>query len=93
MFPHLQHLRKLDRLQRVPRRIVVDRMNPFQAMEGNEFIFRFRQNKEAIHQLIQTIQNDLSLTLNNRGKSINNLMVKCFCYYHQINLTCSRQQI
>ena len=87
MFPHLQHLRKLDRLQRVPRRIVVDRMNPFQAMEENEFIFRFRLNKEAIHQLIQTIQNDLPLTLNN------NVMVKCFCYYHQIYLTCSRQQI
>ena len=78
MFPHLQHLRQLDRLQRVPRRIVVDRMNLFQAMEENEFIFRFGLNKEAIHQLIQTIQNDLPLTLNNRGKSINNVMVKYF---------------
>ncbi|KAK4314638.1 hypothetical protein Pmani_014089 [Petrolisthes manimaculis] len=62
-------LEEHQRRRRV-RRVVSDRMNPFVAMEDQEFIARFRLRKETMHDLIQEIQDELLVTQDRRGVPI-----------------------
>ena len=68
----LQHLRDLDQLDavRVPRRVVVDRSNPFETMADVEFLSRFRLNKETVINLIEAIRGDLPQAANRKGNLI-----------------------
>ncbi|KAK3867917.1 hypothetical protein Pcinc_026657 [Petrolisthes cinctipes] len=52
------------------RRVVSDRMNPFVAMEDQEFIARFRLRKDTMHDLIQEIQDELLVTQDRKGVPI-----------------------
>lgn len=49
------------------RRIISDRMNPFIAMEDEEFMGRFRLRKETMHSLIEEIQDELLVTHDRKG--------------------------
>lgn len=57
-----QHIRRT-------RRIVTDRMDPFQAMSEVEFIERFRLHKITVQNLTNDLENQLLTTVDNRGKS------------------------
>lgn len=57
-----------QRVHRI-RRIVTDRMDPFQAMSEEEFIERFRFNKITVQNLINDLENQLLTTADQRGKS------------------------
>lgn len=54
---------------RRPRRIVVDRMDPFQAMTEAEFVERFRIRKNTAQDLINNLEDQLAVAANQRGKS------------------------
>lgn len=56
-------------LVRRPRRIVVDRMDPFQSMTEEEFVERFRLHKHTVQDLITDFGNQLAVAVNKRGKS------------------------
>lgn len=56
----------LERVRHV-RRIVVDRMDPFQAMSDEDFTERFPLPKETIHSLIQHIQHQFPVARDKRG--------------------------
>ncbi|MPC52720.1 hypothetical protein E2C01_046596 [Portunus trituberculatus] len=67
MFPHLRHIRNIERVhQRHIRRVMKDRSNPFEAMTEEEFLSRFRLTKECTLLLIGRIENRLPCALNNR---------------------------
>ncbi|KAK4293787.1 hypothetical protein Pmani_033554 [Petrolisthes manimaculis] len=52
------------------RRVVSDHMNPFVAMEDQEFIARFRLRKDTMHDLIQEIQDELLVIQDRRAMYI-----------------------
>ena len=69
MFPNFHYIRNIERLQHDHiRRVVPDRSNPFEAMTEDEFLRRFRLNKECTLHLIQRIEHQLPQALNNKGK-------------------------
>lgn len=47
--------------------MIVDRMNPFQAMNDVEFLMRFRLSKDCVTNLIDTIQGQLPIAPDERG--------------------------
>ncbi|KAK4318611.1 hypothetical protein Pmani_010402 [Petrolisthes manimaculis] len=51
-------------------RVVNDRMNPFVAMEDQEFKTRFRLRKDTMHEFIQEIQDELLVTRDRKGVPI-----------------------
>ena len=66
-----------------PRRIVVDRMDPFQAMTEEESVERFRLHKNIVQNLINDLEHQLVTTVDWRGKSILTC-VKQTCENHTI---------
>ena len=63
----LEQLEEEMRHMRRSRRVVPDRMNPFQAMSDTEFTERFRLRKESENELIQEIQPSLPVANDKRG--------------------------
>lgn len=55
-----------QRIRRV-RRIISDRMNPFTAMEDEEFTARFRLQKHTMHSLTEEVKDELPVTYNRKG--------------------------
>ena len=72
MFPHYRYIRKLERYDDFGPigKVIPDRTNPFEAMTEDEFLMKFRLNKECTISLIQRIEHQLPHTLNNRGKHL-----------------------
>lgn len=64
----VDRLEEQQLLVRRPRRIVVDRMDPFQVMTEEEFVERFRLHKHTVQDLITDIENQVAVAVNNRGK-------------------------
>lgn len=46
---------------------IADRMNPFTAMEDEEFIDRFRLKKDSVHALVEELQDQLPAATDLRG--------------------------
>lgn len=63
----LEMMARIRRQRRRVRRVIVDRMNPFVAMDDEEFVERFRLKKETINIVIQQIQPQLDVALDRRG--------------------------
>ena len=62
------HLDDLERLQtRPPRRIIIDRMDPFHCMSEEEFLSRFRLTKESTQHIINSVNPYLPQLENKRG--------------------------
>lgn len=55
---------------RIPRIIPLDRSNPMEYLTEEEFIMRYRLNKEAVMDLLQVITPNLRRIRNNRGCSV-----------------------
>lgn len=71
---HLHQLRDIRRIEdqervvvRIRRKVVRDRTNPFEVLAEEEFLLRFRLNKECVLNLLDNITGQLPIAEDARG--------------------------